>query len=86
MTVLSAITGAGGAMFSSNVELLRTLQGTRVSTPMNLSRVENGQEADHAVQSGDVVVVKSSAIGAIPYGVYTLLNKFGTGMYLAPGI
>ena len=86
MTVLSAITSAGGAMFSSNVELLRTSQGTRISTPMNLSRVENGQEADRAVQSGDVVVVKGSAIGALPYGVYTLLNKFGTGMYLAPGI
>ncbi len=86
MTVLSAITSAGGAMFSSNVELLRTAQGTRISTPMNLSSLEDGQEPDRAVQSGDVVVVKSSVIGALPYGVYTLLNKFGTGMYLAPGI
>lgn len=86
MTVLSAITSAGGAMFSSNVELLRTSQGSRISTPMNLSRVEDGQEVDRAVQSGDVVVVKGSAIGALPYGVYTLLSKFGTGMYLAPGI
>jgi polysaccharide biosynthesis/export protein len=86
MTVLSAITSAGGAMFSSNVDLLRTSHGNRVSTLMDLSKVENGQEADHAVQSGDVIVVKSSAIGAIPYGLYTLLNKFGTGMYLAPGL
>jgi len=53
---------------------------------MNLSSLEDGQEPDRAVQSGDVVVVKSSVIGAVPYGVYTLLNKFGTGMYLAPGI
>ena len=73
-------------MFSSDVELLRTSHGNRVSTPMNLSRVESGQEADHAVQSGDVIVIKGSAIGAIPYGVYTLFSKFGTGMYLAPGI
>jgi protein involved in polysaccharide export with SLBB domain len=86
MTVLSAITSAGGAMFSSDVELLRTSHGNRVSTPMNLTRVENGQEADHAVQSGDVIVLKGSAIGAIPYGVYTLFTKFGTGMYLAPGV
>jgi len=86
MTVLSAITSAGGAMFSSNVELLRTSHGNRVSTPMDLSRVESGQEADHAVQSGDVILIKGSAVGAIPYGVYTLFNKFGTGMYLSPGM
>jgi len=86
MTVLSAITSAGGAMFSSNVELLRTSHGNRVSTPMDLSRVESGQEADQAVQSGDVIVIKSSAVGAIPYGLYTLFNKFGTGMNLAPGM
>ena len=86
MTVLSAITGAGGAMFSSNVELLRTSRGTRISKPLDLSQIEHGQEPDLAVQSGDVIVVQSSAAGALPYGVYTLLTKFGTGMYLTPGM
>lgn len=86
MTVLGAITGAGGAMFSSTVELLRTSHGERISTRIDLSRVEKGQEPDFAVQGGDVVLVKSSAVGAIPYGVYTLFNKFGTGMYVAPGL
>jgi len=85
MTVLSAITSAGGAMFSSDVELLRTAHGERVSTPMNLSQVENGQEPDRAVQSGDVIWIKKSALGAIPYGVYEIFTKFGTGMFINPG-
>jgi protein involved in polysaccharide export with SLBB domain len=36
MTVLGAVTAAGGAMFSSNVELLRTERGSRVSIPLDL--------------------------------------------------
>ncbi len=85
MTVLGAITSAGGAMFSSNVELLRTSpNGQRDSIPIDLSRVEAGTDSDVAVHGGDVVEVKSSAVGAVPYGIYFLVEHFGTGMYLAP--
>ena len=84
MTVLGAVTAAGGAMFSSNAELLRTEKGSRVSIPLDLSEVESGKASDLPVQGGDVVLIKSSAIGAVPYGVYTLMSKFGTGLYLAP--
>lgn len=38
MTVLGAITAAGGAMFSSKVELKRTEHGSRVSIPVDLSK------------------------------------------------
>jgi polysaccharide export outer membrane protein len=84
MTVLGAVTAAGGAMFSSNAELLRTERGSRVSIPLDLSSVESGKASDLPVQGGDVVLIKSSALGAVPYGVYTLMSKFGTGLYLAP--
>jgi protein involved in polysaccharide export with SLBB domain len=84
MTVLGAITAAGGTMFSSNVELMRTEGGERTSIPVNLSQVENGSAPDLAVQGGDVVLVKRSVAGAVPYAIYTLVSKFGTGMYLAP--
>jgi protein involved in polysaccharide export with SLBB domain len=86
MTVLSVVTSAGGAMFSSDAELMRTTQGTRVSVPVDLSEVEKGQQPDPAVQAGDVILVKRSVIGAVPYGVYTLFSKFSTGLYMAPAM
>jgi protein involved in polysaccharide export with SLBB domain len=86
MTVLGAVTAAGGAMFSSNAELLRTEKGSRISIPLDLSEIESGKAQDLPVQGGDVVLIKSSAVGAVPYGVYTLLTKFGTGLYLAPAM
>ena len=84
MTVLGAVTAAGGAMFSSNAELLRTERGSRISIPLDLSKIESGKAPDRPVQGGDVVLIKSSALGAVPYGVYTLMTKFGTGLYLTP--
>lgn len=86
MTVLGAVTAAGGAMFSSNAELLRTEKGSRVTIPLNLSDVESGKASDLPVQGGDVVVIRSSVVGAAPYAVYTLFSKFGAGMYLAPAM
>jgi protein involved in polysaccharide export with SLBB domain len=86
MTVLGAVTAAGGAMFSSNVELLRTERGSRILIPLDLSKIESGKASDLPVKGGDVVLIKSSAVGAVPYGVYTLLSKFGTGLYLSPAM
>lgn len=84
MTVLGAITAAGGTMFSSNAEILRTVQGSRVSIPVDISDVEKGRAADPQVQGGDVVLVRASVLGAVPYAAYTLMNKFSTGLFLAP--
>jgi protein involved in polysaccharide export with SLBB domain len=81
MTALSSISAAGGALFSSSAQVLRTgNNGERSSIPFNISSVKKGQEADIPVQSGDVVLVNSSVIGAGPYFVYTLFSKFGTGV------
>jgi polysaccharide export outer membrane protein len=82
MTALGAVTAAGGAPFSSNAEILRTSSdGQREIVPIDLSRIEKGGERDIPVQAGDLVLVKASALGAIPYAFSTLLSKFGTGMY-----
>ena len=81
MTALSSISAAGGALFSSSAQVLRTgNNGERSSIPFNISSVKKGQEPDIPVQSGDVVLVNSSVIGAGPYFVYTLFSKFGTGV------
>jgi protein involved in polysaccharide export with SLBB domain len=83
MTALGAVTAAGGEQFSSSATVLRTGEdGDKVQIPINLSRVKAGEERDVAVQSGDVVIVNRSAAGAVPYLVYSLFNKFGTGAFI----
>jgi protein involved in polysaccharide export with SLBB domain len=83
MTVLGAITAAGGELFSSSAEVLRTgANGDAIQMSINLAKVEKGAERDVLVQAGDVVVVNRSAVGAVPYLAYTLFNKFSTAAYL----
>jgi polysaccharide export outer membrane protein len=82
MTVLGAVTAAGGAMFSSNAEILRTASdGQRTVVPIDLSSVESGDKRDIPVEAGDLVLVRASALGLVPYTLSTIINKFGTGMF-----
>ena len=83
MTAVSAVSAAGGALFSQTAEVLRTQTGgTRLSIQIDIAKVQAGKEPDVPVQEGDVVVVKHSPIGAVPYAFYEIFTKFGTGMYL----
>jgi hypothetical protein len=83
MTALGAVTAAGGEQFSSSATVLRTAEdGDKVEIPINLGRIKAGKERDVPVQSGDVVIVNRSAVGAVPYFLSTLFNKFGTGAYV----
>jgi len=83
MTAVSAVSAAGGALFSDSAEVLRiNTDGTRRSIPISLAKFKAGKEPDVVVQEGDVVVVKQSPIGAVPYVFYEMFTKFGTGMYL----
>lgn len=84
MTALGAVTAAGGAMFSSKAAIMRTSRGARVSIPVDLVEIEHGAQTDVPVKGGDVILVKRSVIGAAPYAVYVLVEKFGTGLYLSP--
>jgi len=80
MTVIGAIAAAGGALFSSNAEILRSsLEEHRTAISLNLSAAENGEAPDLPVEAGDVVIVERSALGAVPYAVYALLSRFATG-------
>jgi polysaccharide export outer membrane protein len=83
MTALGAITAAGGEQFSSSAVVLRKgLDEVKVELPIDLSKVKRGEQPDVPVQSGDVVVVNSSTIGAVPYLAYSLFSRFGTGAYV----
>ena len=85
MTVLGAVTAAGGEMFSESATLLRGRSGgSKTQTPLDLGAVKSAQARDFAVQPGDVVLVHSSAAGAIPYLFYSLFTRFGSGFSVAP--
>jgi protein involved in polysaccharide export with SLBB domain len=85
MTALSAVSAAGGALFSQTAEVLRNApDGSRRAIVVDLSKIKDGAEDDVPVQAGDVVFVRHSVIGAMPYAFYEIFTKFGTGMYLPP--
>ena len=87
MTVLGAVTAAGGQMFSSSATLLRAGSGgNKVEFPVDLSAVESAKGPDVQVQSGDVVLVNRSAAGAVPYMFYSLYSHFGTAVAAAPAL
>jgi protein involved in polysaccharide export with SLBB domain len=82
MTVLGAISAAGGATFSWSAELLRPDSGSEQTiAEFDLTKLAKGEQPDVAVQSGDVVVVEKSVVGALPYALLEIFHRFGTGMY-----
>jgi polysaccharide export outer membrane protein len=81
MTVLGAVTAAGGAEFTWHAEVLRTNQtGSRIVKRFSLSDLESGAQTDIPVQAGDIVLLEKSAVGAVPYGLYEIFERFGTGI------
>jgi protein involved in polysaccharide export with SLBB domain len=81
MTVLGSVSAAGGAMFSRSAELLRTnSDGRHTATAFDLSKLAQGEAPDIPVQSGDVIVVERSVIGAVPYSLVQLFSRFGAGV------
>jgi protein involved in polysaccharide export with SLBB domain len=85
MTVLSSIAAAGGAVFTNSATLLRQQDdGRKMDVRFNLAKVKRGEQPDMQVQSGDVVVVERSPVGAIPYTLYFLVQKVGIGVAATP--
>ena len=83
MTALGAVTAAGGELYSSSAMVLRAGPGgQKMKLPVNLSDVESGEAPDVQVQSGDIVIVQRSVVGAVPYSLYFLASRFGSGMFL----
>ena len=75
LTALGAIAAAGGANFTSSATVLRETDSGKLQIPLDLSKIKHGQANDLGMQSGDVVIVEKSVLGAIPYSGYFLLNK-----------
>jgi polysaccharide export outer membrane protein len=80
MTLLGAVSAAGGAVFSWSAQLLRPdVNGGKTITEYSLPKLQSGKETDPPVQSGDVVLVEKTVIGAVPYTLYFLVARFGIG-------
>jgi polysaccharide export outer membrane protein len=81
LTVLGSIAAAGGANFTSSATLLREQSnGSKLSVPLDLSKIKRGEEPDPRARGGDVIIVEKSVAGAVPYSVYFLLNKISLGV------
>jgi polysaccharide biosynthesis/export protein len=81
MTVLGAVTAAGGAQFTWHADVLRTDQtGSRVIKRFSLTKLKSGEETDIPVEAGDVVLLEKSAVGAVPYTLMELFQRFGSGI------
>jgi polysaccharide biosynthesis/export protein len=81
MTALAAVSAAGGAMFSSTAEVLRTNPNSvKTAFSLDLSKVKSGEQPDVLLQASDIVLVQKSVLGAVPYSFYELFQKFGTGL------
>jgi len=81
MSVLGAVTAAGGALFSWHAEVMRRDQnGSRVVKRFSLSQLETGRETDIPVEAGDVVLVEKSVIGAVPYSLKVIFDHVGGGV------
>jgi protein involved in polysaccharide export with SLBB domain len=81
MTVLGAVSAAGGATFSWTADLIRPeTGGGKTITKYSLAKLESSEQRDALVQSGDVVLVEKSAVGAVPFAIYSLFTRFGSGL------
>jgi protein involved in polysaccharide export with SLBB domain len=85
MTVLGSVAAAGGPLFSSSATLLREQsEGHKVEVALDLDKMKHGEQPDLPVQGGDVVVVERSAVGAVPYSLYFLVQRIGLGIPIIP--
>jgi polysaccharide export outer membrane protein len=75
LTVLGAVTAAGGPRFAAKqdeIQLIRSnREGRKLSHSFDLEQLERGGQLDVAVQAGDVIAVPASAPKAILSGFYT---------------
>lgn len=78
LTVLGAVTAAGGVLFpadTSMVKILRTDKaGTRTFLTADLEKIKKGEQEDIRVQEGDVVELSSSNAKLVSYGVYKMFT------------
>jgi len=93
LTVLQAISAAGGPLFAADKTSIKLIRQNSVGSPevfaLNLNQIENLQQTDIPVRDGDVVQVPYSVARIPGYGVYYAaqsLITYGPFMLVSGGI
>lgn len=80
LTVLGAITAAGGPHFAadvSSVKIIRTQKGGgKAFLATDLQKIERGETPDVPLSEGDIIDVAASTARLVPYGIYSVINGF----------
>jgi polysaccharide export outer membrane protein len=80
MTVLGAVTAAGGPHFAADptsVTVIRIRKGGgKVFIATDLNKIERGEITDMPVKDGDIIDVAASTAKLVPYGFYSVINGF----------
>ena len=73
LTVLAAVTAAGGPLFPADINLVKILRteknGVRAFFFADLEKIKHGEQEDPRIQEGDVVEVASSTSKMVPYAI-----------------
>jgi len=85
LTILGAVSAAGGPRFEANTNRVRvyrqTEDGSQVSLSANLGRIQRGLDRDFPVEGGDVVEVPATPPKLILASVYKFfISIFNVGM------
>ncbi len=79
LTVLGAITAAGGLQFAANPRQVRISRSGKQKEKLNfladLEKIKRGQAPDIPVQEGDIIEVASSTLKLAPYGFYSFVSN-----------
>jgi polysaccharide export outer membrane protein len=85
LTLMQALSLAGGSMVTSKMKDVRLIRKTRVGEEeirLNLKKVYRGKEADITVADGDILYVPSSNIKTFIYQGYTgLISSANTAVF-----
>jgi polysaccharide biosynthesis/export protein len=80
LTVLGAITAAGGPHFAADtasIKIIRTQKGGgKIFFATDLQKIERGETLDMPVRDGDIIDVAASTTKLVPYGFYSVINGF----------
>ncbi len=91
LTVLGAVTAAGGSLFPADTSAVRIIRtgkgGEKTFIVADLDKIKDGEEPDILVKEGDIIDVSSSTLKLVPYAFIRYFSSFfrvGASVSLIP--
>ncbi len=86
LTVLGAVTAAGGTTFAAQGSAVKVIRSTKKGEKQlllaDLRKIADGEEPDIEVRENDVVYVNYSSLKIAPYGLFWFVKKFSLGGFM----